>query len=408
MEIQFLPTPTVDNANVSAKGADKEQSNDQKNFNSYLDEKITYKENKSTTKNNNEHAATEEKKKPNKTDDELNDKSDKSVDPLIVLVVPTEKPEKLISTLPYLNDSSIPNLLNQETPVIENESNALVALQQPDSQEEIVPSLYKGDATDLLSDMKDTSQDTEIEFEPLNKVLTHNLSVIKKKAEIDKVQTFSTAELQSLTGQQKLSNAVQETGSSRFVSAQLKMESLSQLPKPHNNGMLFSLNNLTAYQGTFASPASAALTVAPQSHEWQDQFQQQILLFNKNQIKEAELRLHPADLGSIQIKMKIDSQQAHFQFMSMHESVNAVIKQALPDLKQALLQQGIDLTSADVLMSNTNSFSFSQQQADHRNTGKESGSSYSMANISDKLLNNDQPNQRNNQASTQHGVSIFI
>ncbi len=413
MEIQSLPTPSVDKVNFSATEADKENGDTQKNFNTYLEEKFTQHEHKLTDKTKEKPAPLNKQLKvalDNKSKDKSDDKIDDKNDPLIALILPTEQIEPLYAKLPYLSVTPVLDTPDPTDTITEDELPTLLTMDNSkeniDEIELLAKHPYKGDATDLLSDMKDSTQDTEITLSPLNKTINNHFAELKKEAELANLENKADDDSLSLSAQQKLITSVQETRSERPLQTNLTIDNLNVSPKRHNSDLFFSLNNLTSYQNLSNPTASATLNAPYQSNEWQEQFQQQILLFNKNQIKEAELRLHPAELGSIQIKMKMESQQAHFQFISMHESVSAVIKQALPDLKHALLQQGIDLTNADVL--NSNSFSFSQQNAESQQNAKENKSTYRDHQIIDKPLNLHLPTQNSGHSSIKQGVSIFI
>ena len=69
------------------------------------------------------------------------------------------------------------------------------------------------------------------------------------------------------------------------------------------------------------APSQPAATVATApvlsqplgTHEWQQNLSQHITLFTKQGQQTAELRLHPEDLGQVQISLKLDDNQAQFR-----------------------------------------------------------------------------------------------
>ncbi|TNV23027.1 flagellar hook-length control protein FliK [Buttiauxella sp. B2] len=121
----------------------------------------------------------------------------------------------------------------------------------------------------------------------------------------------------------------------------------------------------TVSSATVATPATTqiAVPVAPQisaqlgSQEWQQAVSQHITLFTRQGQQSAELRLHPEDLGQIQISMKIDDNQAQLQMVSAHSHVRAALEAALPTLRTALAESGIQLGQSSI-----SSESFAQQQ----------------------------------------------
>ncbi|PHP34816.1 flagellar hook-length control protein FliK, partial [Salmonella enterica subsp. enterica serovar Typhimurium] len=64
------------------------------------------------------------------------------------------------------------------------------------------------------------------------------------------------------------------------------------------------------------------VAVAPLgSHEWQQTFSQQVMLFTRQGQQSAQLRLHPEELGQVHISLKLDDNQAQLQMVSPHSHV---------------------------------------------------------------------------------------
>ncbi|MBY6028808.1 flagellar hook-length control protein FliK [Halomonas sp. DP8Y7-1] len=61
-----------------------------------------------------------------------------------------------------------------------------------------------------------------------------------------------------------------------------------------------------------------------------------------------ELRLHPAELGSLGVTLKLGEHGAQAQFFSAHAQVRQTLEQAIPQLREALAEQGIQLGDASV------------------------------------------------------------
>ncbi|QGU35999.1 flagellar hook length control protein FliK [Enterobacter hormaechei] len=104
-----------------------------------------------------------------------------------------------------------------------------------------------------------------------------------------------------------------------------------------------------------ATPQSAAtVATAPVlsqplgTHEWQQNLSQHITLFTRQGQQTAELRLHPEDLGQVQISLKLDDNQAQLQMVSPHSHVRAALEAALPILRAQLAENGIQLSQSSV------------------------------------------------------------
>ncbi|WP_380691810.1 flagellar hook-length control protein FliK [Serratia marcescens] len=119
------------------------------------------------------------------------------------------------------------------------------------------------------------------------------------------------------------------------------------------------------------APASALVTAppAPQlnaqlgSPEWQQALNQQVLMFHRNGQQSAELRLHPQELGALQITLKLDDQQAQLHIASAHGQVRAAVEAAMPQLRHALAESGINLGQSSVGGESTPHWQQAQQQA---------------------------------------------
>lgn len=124
----------------------------------------------------------------------------------------------------------------------------------------------------------------------------------------------------------------------------------------------------TVSSATVSTPVSThiATPVAPQisaqlgSQEWQQAVSQQVTMFTRQGQQSAELRLHPEDLGQIQISLKLDDNQAQLQMSSPHSHVRAALEATLPQLRTALAESGIQLGQSSI---SHESFAQQQQQA---------------------------------------------
>ncbi|TFZ50448.1 flagellar hook-length control protein FliK [Serratia proteamaculans] len=129
-----------------------------------------------------------------------------------------------------------------------------------------------------------------------------------------------------------------------------------------------------------AAPASSLVTAPPTpqlnaqlgSPEWQQALNQQVLMFHRNGQQSAELRLHPQELGALQITLKLDDSQAQLHIASAHGQVRAAVEAAMPQLRHALAESGINLGQSSV-----GSESMPQgQQAQQQNAGQQGQPSY--------------------------------
>lgn len=97
------------------------------------------------------------------------------------------------------------------------------------------------------------------------------------------------------------------------------------------------------------TPAQASLTAPVGSQDWTQQLGRQLLRFSQGSGEQRiEMRLHPAELGPLSVSLKIGDQGAHAQFLSAHAPVRQALEQAIPQLREALAEQGITLGETSV------------------------------------------------------------
>ncbi|OQP35395.1 flagellar hook-length control protein FliK [Pantoea latae] len=93
---------------------------------------------------------------------------------------------------------------------------------------------------------------------------------------------------------------------------------------------------------------TGALSETMGTPAWQQSLGQQIACFTRNGVQHAELRLHPAELGSLQINVQLKNEQAQLHFVSASHQVRAAIEAAVPHLRTSLAEAGIQLGQSSV------------------------------------------------------------
>lgn len=106
-------------------------------------------------------------------------------------------------------------------------------------------------------------------------------------------------------------------------------------------------------------PASSPVPVPPQSPAWGQEVAQRVHWMVSQQVQQAEIRLDPPELGSLEVRISVSRDQAHVNFASVHAPVREALEAALPRLREMLAEQGLNLVQAEVFHQ-----SFAQQR-DH-------------------------------------------
>lgn len=94
------------------------------------------------------------------------------------------------------------------------------------------------------------------------------------------------------------------------------------------------------------------------------QLKERINLMVRQNIQVAEIRLDPAELGQMQIRVNLQQEQATVQFIVQQQHAKELLEQQMPRLREMLQQQGIQLGEGQVQQ---------QRQGDSQASGQRSG-----------------------------------
>jgi len=99
-----------------------------------------------------------------------------------------------------------------------------------------------------------------------------------------------------------------------------------------------------------ATPALPQLQLAspPGSPGFAGELGQQVLWLGQQDIKEAKIRLHPEDLGSIDVHLSVSHDRVDVVFSAQHPAAVTAVQQSLPQLDQLLARHGLSLGHAEV------------------------------------------------------------
>ncbi len=125
-----------------------------------------------------------------------------------------------------------------------------------------------------------------------------------------------------------------------------------------------------------AAAAASRPVVAPPLYDsqWPQALSQQMIRLGTQGQQSAELQLNPPDLGPLKVVLNVVNDQAQAQFVSPHQAVRAAVEAALPHLRTALSENGIQLghtsVGADGFASQAGNGNGQQQQAPGHGRGQ--------------------------------------
>ncbi|MBH0038110.1 flagellar hook-length control protein FliK [Pseudoalteromonas sp. SWN166] len=105
--------------------------------------------------------------------------------------------------------------------------------------------------------------------------------------------------------------------------------------------------------------------------------------------KEAEIRLDPPEMGSMQIRIRSDAEQAHINFVVQNQQAKEALEQSMPRLREMLAQQGLELGESTISYGQSGSETSDQS---------EGGTQGNLAN--NKSVNDENNEQANNTAQS--------
>ena len=107
------------------------------------------------------------------------------------------------------------------------------------------------------------------------------------------------------------------------------------------------------------------------------QLKERLNLMVRQNIQVAEIRLDPADLGQMQIRVNLQQEQASVQFIVQQQHAKELLEQQMPRLREMLQQQGIQLGEGQVQQ---------QRQGDSQTGSQRNGSAGTGQQISEPHL----------------------
>lgn len=310
-------------------------------------------------------AAFEESEKP-LTDNLDNDTA--------AIPVPVNTLELLAPSLPL---QAAPNFLSATEPEPEPESEPEIVALQETVDIEPLNTLFaaaSGTAQDtaaasLASLSSQVQQARSIVSQERDNRLTRMLNQQPNDISVSDKQPLNLAvsEFKETSAQFSLAEGVDEPVVSR------------DMPALEKTAALLPGNIDTASTRALLKPeTSVTLPQTVGTPEWQKSLGQQIVLFSRDGVQHAELRLHPEELGPIQVSMRLSSERMQIHFIADNLLTRHALENAVPALRHSLAESGIHLgqssVGADTHAPSSNAFNGEKRADSQQRHGEEEGS----------------------------------
>ncbi|MHA6963360.1 flagellar hook-length control protein FliK [Zobellella denitrificans] len=97
-----------------------------------------------------------------------------------------------------------------------------------------------------------------------------------------------------------------------------------------------------------SGPAERSLALQGAPKQNARQLAQQVQVMVSQDLQEADIRLSPSELGGLRIQLKMEQGEVNIQFLASQPQARELLDQALPRLREMLVQQGLTLGQGQV------------------------------------------------------------
>lgn len=131
---------------------------------------------------------------------------------------------------------------------------------------------------------------------------------------------------------------------SQTLQAQLNLQpppNLHTIPAP-------SLVTTDLSYAATAQQATDLISTSVRDLAWGERVGERVIMMAGNQLKSAEIRLTPAEMGPLRVQVAIDDGATNVTFHAQHAVTRDALEQALPRLREMLAENGLTLGDAQV------------------------------------------------------------
>lgn len=151
--------------------------------------------------------------------------------------------------------------------------------------------------------------------------------------------------LRAVGGQGEASSLLQGEGAGRILRLAEGMQSSLSNASPDGGPQPGSLIQ-SSPQGAVLRPLTLEVPVAQPN--WNEAVGNRVLWMVNQNVQGAELKLNPPQLGPLEVRISMDGDRAHVQFVTHHPATREALDAAIPRLREMLAGNGVDLGNVDV------------------------------------------------------------
>ncbi|MGK0410218.1 MAG: flagellar hook-length control protein FliK [Shewanella psychromarinicola] len=139
----------------------------------------------------------------------------------------------------------------------------------------------------------------------------------------------------------------------------------------HNSFTSVNKSDVPQFQLSIRPQGEAGAQMQEMIQRFSPVMKQQLITMVSNGVQQAEIRLDPAELGHLTIKIQIQGDQTQVQFHVAQSQTRDIVEQAMPRLREMLAQEGLQLTDSHVSQGDGGSEQQHEQSGDHSGEGRQ-------------------------------------
>ena len=177
-------------------------------------------------------------------------------------------------------------------------------------------------------------------------------AIQKQNVEGDAVTTEKVKLMMQTAGktpEQFMTASAETISAMRQLDPQAERSSSSKLSSPLVFSTIPGMTTSVAGTPSVANPA-LSLDIQPQlnSAAWGKVMSSRVVWMAREGVQQAELRLNPANLGPVEVRLSMQNDQANVTFIASNAAARDALEQALPRLRESFNESGLALNNAEV------------------------------------------------------------
>lgn len=161
----------------------------------------------------------------------------------------------------------------------------------------------------------------------------------------------------------------------------------------------------TVSQGQAAATATTpVLDIQPalQTTAWNRVMSGRVVWMAREGVQQAELRLNPANLGPVEVRLSMNNDQTSVTFIANHAATRDALEQALPRLRESFSENGMELADAEVTQ-----HSAEEQHQDDTAEAEGSTAQNEQAKVENEEFSGEEQQKVDEQSELEAGLSLY-